>query len=140
MGKLRKGMYYSFQNIRRENDYSVNEYIVSKTDFWRAGGYDEEFVNIHWGDRVFLDCLSTITRKTIVPEWKVKYVRGARKVSYTDVVTTQYPDDFTLIHPKGDWSDRDKRQALIKMVKERNKTSEGRRSKKVINFEWKRVF
>ena len=141
LGKLKKGVYYPFLRIRREKEQSVNEYIVSKTDFWRAGGYDEEFVNIHWGDRVFIDCLARITRKAIVPEWKVKYVRGARKVTYADEVTiTQYPDDKTLIHPNGDWSIREKRMALIKMVKERSLTPEGRQSKKVINFEWTRVF
>ena len=141
IGKLKKGVYYPFENIRRDKEQSVNEYVVSKTDFWKAGGYDEEFVNIHWGDRVFIDCLARITRKAVIPEWKVKYVRGARKVTYTkDVATTQYPDDHTLIHPNGDWSIREKRLALIKMVKERGKTPEGRQSKKVINFEWKRVF
>ena len=141
IGKLKKGVYYPFQNLKREKEQSINEYVVSKTDFWKAGGYDEEFVNIHWGDRIFIDCLASITRKAIVDEWKVKYVRGARKVTYTaDVITTQYPDDKTLIHPEHHWSDRDKRAALIKMVKDRSMTPEGRQSKKVINFEWKRVF
>ncbi len=140
IGKLKTGAFYPFQTLKREKEISLNEYVVSKTDFWNAGGYDEEFVNIHWGDRVFIDCLTKIARRSIVPEWKVKYVRGARKVTYTDVATTQYPDDKTLIHPNGIWTNQETRLALKSFVSKRNSTQEGRQSKKVINFEWKQVF
>jgi len=139
--ELKRGTYYPFCNIKKSNDVSINEYVVSKADFWRMGGYDEEFVNIHWGDRLFLEGLSRINQRCITPEWKVKYVRGARDVSYSaEVTTTQYPDDNTLICPINDWTIEEKRKALIKMVRERNKNPEARRVKKVINFEWEQVF
>lgn len=139
--KLKKGVYYPFCNINDINHISINEYVISKTDFWRSGGYDEEFVNTHWGDRIFLECVSRITYKEIIKDWKVSYVRGARNVLYSkDIATTQYPDDNTLICPINEWTNKEKRTALIEMVRARGKNPEARMSKKVINFEWEQVF
>lgn len=139
---LAKTRYYSFWEIRQSSPdrFSVNEYLVHKETFWKTGGYDEEFVNIHFGDRYFLDTLRRVAKRHKVDYWHVKYVRGARDVTWTDVPFTIYPDDKTLIHPSGVWADEKKRFALKEFVQERNKTHEGRMSKKVINFEWERVF
>ena len=139
---LNKKHYYSFwERYQSSPDrFSVNEYLVHRETFWKTGGYDEEFVNIHFGDRYFLDTLRRVAKRKKVSFWKVKYVRGARDVIWTDTPHTIYPDDRTLIHPNAIWGDRDKRFALKEFVQERNKTHEGRMSKKVINFEWERVF
>lgn len=140
---LRRGRYYSFwEMIQSSPDrFSVNEYLVHKKDFWETGGYDEEFVNIHFGDRYFLDTLRQVARREKVPEWQVKYIRGARTVIWSDDISqTIYPDDNTLIHPNSVWGNQEKRFALKEFVQQRNKTPEGRKSKKVINFEWERVF
>lgn len=140
---LRKGFYYSFwEKIQSSPDrFSVNEYLVHRDDFWQTGGYDEEFTNIHFGDRYFLDALRMVARRKKVKQWEVKYVRGARDVTWSEEAThTIYPDDKTLIHPLNVWGNQEKRFALKEFVQERNKTAEGRKSKKVINFEWERVF
>lgn len=140
---LKRGRYYSFwEKVQSSPDrFSVNDYLVHKEDFWGTGGYDEEFVNIHFGDRYFLDTLRIFAKRKKMPEWHVKYVRGARSVTWSDEVTkTIYPDDKTLIHPNAVWGDEKQRFALKEFVQERNKTPEGRKSKKVINFEWERVF
>lgn len=145
---LEEGHYYSFhqtnpvsQDKPREDRYSVNEYVVHRKDFWNSGGYDEEFVNIHWGDRIFLQCLQYVAKRVMCDDLRVEYVRGARKVSVSDTELTLYPDDNTLIVPKHSWwTSESKRKAMIDMVTERSKTPEGRASKKVINFPWIRVF
>lgn len=139
---LQQGTYYSFRELKRASPdgFSVNEYVVHREDFWNTGGYDEEFVNIHWGDRMFLDTLKRVAKRQCVKEWEVKYVRGARDVIWQDIPTTIYPDDNTLIHPNNRWPDEKFRFELKESVRQRNKTHEGRMSKKVINFEWKRVF
>jgi len=139
---LKKTKYYSFWEIVKSSKdrFSVNEYLVHKETFWKTGGYDEELVNIHFGDRYFLDALRLVAKRQKVDFWQVKYVRGARDVTWTDVPFTIYPDDKTLIHPTGVWADQEKRFALKNFIQERNKTHEGRMSKKVINFEWERVF
>ncbi len=140
---LKQGFYYSFwETIQSSPDrFSVNDYLVHKDDFWKTGGYDEEFVNIHFGDRYFLDTLRMFVRRKKVKQWEVKYIRGARDVTWSDNVTkTIYPDDKSLIHPNSVWGNQEKRFALKELVLQRNKTEEGRKSKKVINFEWERVF
>lgn len=140
---LQRRKYYSFWEIIKSSPdrFSVNEYIVHRKDFWKTGGYDEEFVNIHFGDRFFLDTLRRVAKRQKMKEWQVKYVRGARQVIWSDEATkTDYPDDKTLIHPLHTWGDQEKRFALKEFVQQRNKTPEGRAAKKVINFDWERVF
>lgn len=38
-----------------------NCFVVNKDDFWEAGGYDESFTGLHYGDREFLKRLHNIT-------------------------------------------------------------------------------
>jgi hypothetical protein len=140
---LKKGNFYKFQNIKdknSKNNISLNDYIIRKDDFWLSGGYDEEFVNVHWGDRIFFESLLLFLKVNVLRDCYIDFVRHARNVSYGDMETTQYPDDNTLIHPKNFWVDRQKRDELKKFVANRNSTHEGRMSKKVINFEWERIF
>lgn len=139
---LTKGEYYSlFEIVKSSPDrYSVNDFVVHRDDFWTTGGYDEEFTNIHWGDRYLIDSLQKTTKRVCVEEWKVKYVRNARTVSWEDVPVTIYPDEKTLIHPNDRWPDQDFRLGLKDMVKQRNKTHAGRMSKKVVNFDWVQLF
>ena len=140
---LKKGNFYKFQHIKQKKvkkEISLNDFIIRKDDFWLSGGYDEEFVNIHWGDRIFFESLELFLTPNVLRDCYIDYVRHARNVSYGNNAKTEYPDDHTLIHPKHHWYDKEKRHQLKKFVKERNSTHEGRMSKKIINFEWERVF
>ena len=139
---LQLGTYYSFWELTpsSKDGYTLNDCVISKSDFWKTGGYDEEFTNIHWGDRYFFDTLNRVATRVTKREWEVRYVRFARSVTYEDIPTTQYPDDNTLIHPNGFWTNEKTRLALKKFVRKRNSTEDGRLSKKVINFEWEQVF
>jgi hypothetical protein len=139
---LKQENYYSFYEVIRSSldRFSVNEYVVHRDTFWLTGGYDEEFVNIHFGDRAFLDTLKQVATRVCMPEWKLKYARFSREVTWADVPTTIYPDDKTLIHPNNRWPDDSFRFGLKQFVEERNMTHEGRMSKKVINFDWEQVF
>jgi len=135
---FRRGNYYSFVH---RGVSSINEYVIYAKDFWLSGGYDEEFVNIHWGDRLFLKSVRQNTKNIVMHDMPIKYVRHARKVMPGDVATTQYPDDHTLITPAvGIWANAETRQKLLKFVQKRNSTHAGRMSKKVINFEWEQMF
>jgi hypothetical protein len=142
-----RGSFYSLKEmIKASNDgFSVNDYVVHRDDFWRAGGYDEELVNVHWGDRLFLQCLGRLTVREKREDLLVKYVRFSREVTFADVPKTVYSENGnvgTLIHPTvaNHWGDPRYRAAMRTMITERNKTPEGRASKKVINFEWEQVF
>lgn len=135
-GEVRRGNFYQFSNAHNK-EHSLNEYVVHYEDFWEAGGYDEEFCNVHWGDRLFLQCLSFIARPVVKP-WILKYTRGARKVTTENVERTQYPDDSTLIMPAF-WANQKLRTGLVDYVSERNKIPYQRKRKPVLNFPWERV-
>lgn len=139
-GALKKGNYYKFKYAKGKKEPSLNDYVIRRDDFWLSGGYDEEFVNIHWGDRIFFESLNLFMTPVVFDDCFINYVRHARNVSFDDVETTQYPDDNTLIHPKGAWYDKQKRQELKHFIKKRNSTHEGRMSKKILNFDWEIVF
>ena len=136
---VRQSEYYSMAS---KSKYTLNEYFIHRDDFWKSGGYDEEFVNIHWGDRLFFETsLDPVCKRTPRDDWWCDYIRGARDVSDGPVATTQYPDDHTLINPDtGPWSTKEGRNNLVNFVRNRNATAESRLSKPVINFEWEQIF
>ncbi len=145
--EFQKGTYYSLKEIIRSSDdgYSVNDYVVHKDDFWYAGGYDEELVNVHWGDRLFLRCLTSVRRRAKRDDIHVKYVRFSREVTFADVPKTVYSEENgigSLIHPviANRWGDPKYRADMRTMITERNKTPAGRASKPTINFEWEQIF
>jgi hypothetical protein len=131
------GEYYVFST---KYGPSVNDIFVHRVDFWKTYGYDEEFTNIHWGDRMMLDVLKREAQRVVRDDWIMVHTRWAREVSWTDVERTEYPDDKTLIHPVGFWGDEEKRLALKRHVRERNANVETRKLKSIINFEWEQVF
>jgi hypothetical protein len=143
-----KGSFYSLKEIIRasHDGFSVNDYIVHRDDFWHAGGYDEELVNVHWGDRLFLDCLRRLGQRITRDDIFVKYVRFSREVTFADVPKTLYSEDEngvgTLVHPiiANRWGDAKYRADMRIMIAERNKSKEARLSKPTINFEWERIF
>lgn len=139
--KRKRGEHYGFYH-KKSNEYTLNEYLIHKDDFWLSGGYDEELVNVHWGDRLFFEsALFPVCKRVNRRDLIISYDRGARDVSDGDVDTTQYPDDNTLINPKHFWwSKRELREKTIKFIKERNADPERRVSKPVVQFEWERVF
>lgn len=139
---VERGVYYNFTTTHNRNHFTLNEYFIHKDDFWLSGGYDEELVNVHWGDRLFFSsALQRVCKREVRIDWICEYVRGARDVSVGPVSTTQYPDDNTLINPENFWwCDKNKREAMIEFIKLRNSSKESRLKKPTINFEWIRVF
>lgn len=130
--------YYQFSPTKPRWPISVNDYVVHRTAFWQTGGYDEEFTNCHWGDRLFLEVLDSVATATLNPEWLIKYTRMAREVEYEDIEKTIYPDDKKLIHP-AIWKNDKLREGLINYVSERNKYPHMRKRKPILNFPWVRL-
>jgi hypothetical protein len=136
-------VHYSFFALKTRTS-TLNEYVIHKDAFWKSGGYDEEFVNIHWGDRIFFDTsLFPVCPRVIRKRWECEYVRGARNLLSGDNATTQYPDDHTLITPKyppgHPWASNKNRQEMINFIRTRNADPEQRLNKPVINFKWERL-
>lgn len=137
---LQQKHYYSFLSINKKS-YSLNDYVIHKDDFWSFGGYDEEFVNVHWGDRIMLDAFNTEIERVCRSDLRIAFVRGARKVGVSDVDTTQYPDDNTLLIPRSSWwRDKTQRESIIAMVQQRYNDPVQRQQKPILNFEWEKVF
>lgn len=138
---MKRGEHYSFYGTKSHVS-TLNEYAIHKDDFWLSGGYDEEFVNIHWGDRIFFETsLYPVCPRVVRTDWFCEYTRGARNVSTGNVDTTQYPDDNTLINPQNSvWNTSKGREELKEFVRARNKDPLKRVNKPIIQFEWERVF
>lgn len=114
---------------------SVNDYCIRVKDFWISGGYDEEFVNRHYGDRIFIDRLNSYLNNTNIP-FPTKPTRHARKCFYSDIDITVYPNDETAIIPN--WDSEEKRK-LVDAIGHRNDFPETWQRDNIIQFDWKRL-
>lgn len=112
-----------------------NDYCVRVEDFWKSGGYDEEFVNWHFGDRMFLDRLNQYLNPTTIP-MEIDLTRFGRITKFKDIGITTYPDDNTVIHPR--MSDEQK-NILIDSVGWRNDNPELWIRDNIIQFEWEQL-
>lgn len=45
---------HTFEGKTTPHRESINDFLVTKTAFWKAGGYDPEFTGLHYGDRMFI--------------------------------------------------------------------------------------
>ena len=135
------GKYYMLWDTAMK-EMCLNQFCVHKEDFRKSGGYDEEFVNKHYGDRLFFSgSLGRICNRVSMDGWWCHIERRKRNKVYADVKRLQYPDDFTMVVPINfDWADPEYRKNLIEFVTERNKDPVKRMNKPTINFEWEQVF
>jgi hypothetical protein len=136
---LDPSIYYRFVPVNERWPTSINDFIVAKELFWKTGGYDEEFANCHWGDRLFFENLDQFAQPSLDQKWVIKYMRNARHVEYSDTFKTLYPDDNTLIHPNV-WKNDRLRTGLVNYVSERNKYEHMRQRKPIIQYSWERIF
>lgn len=116
-------------------DVTHNDYCVRTKDWWRTGGYDEEFVNWHFGDRIFIERLNSYLTPTTIPVI-IKATRKGRKWVETDTGITTYPNDETVIHPT---YSKEYQKKLIDLVGWRNDNPELWVRDNIINFEWEQV-
>lgn len=136
-----KGEYYMFFGVR-ERAPRVNCFTVHREDFKKSGGYDEEFVNYHFGDRLFFHTsLDPVCKCIVKNDWWCHTKRSKRNITSADIETTQYPNDRQLVVPLTyKWSDQSYTKSVVDYVCERNKDPIKRMNKPTINFEWEQVF
>jgi len=128
-----EGEYFNWATNLDHN--TVNDYCIRVEDFWISGGYDEEFVNRHYGDRMFIDRLNSYLTRTTIP-YPVKVTRKARKYIEAEIDITMYPDDETMVVPS--WDLKEKRN-LIDAIGHRNDFPETWKRNNIIQFEWERL-
>jgi len=126
---------YFISQLEQAGDVTHNDYCVRTKSWWTTGGYDEEFTNYHYGDRIFIDRLNIFLKPTLIP-YSIKSTRKARKFEYYDGSITVYPDDDTILHPH---VDKEELQEIIDNVGMRNDNPNLWRRDNIIQFEWEQL-
>lgn len=127
------GEYFNWLTNMGEKTH--NDFCIRVEDFWLSGGYDEEFVNRHYGDRFFVDRLNRYLTPTTIT-YPVKVTRSMRKYHEAEVDITTYPDDHTMIVPP--WDPVEKKK-LTDAIGHRNDFPETWIRDNIIQFDWERV-
>jgi glycosyltransferase involved in cell wall biosynthesis len=129
---------FFYQNLKITDVYSftINSILVHKKTFFSCKGYDEDFVNLHYGDRFLLNYLennfSFIKRKKFVPKlrksWKLI------NIDNTGTNTTYYDEETkTLYQP------RMKNHPEVYRKVEKRYSTKDFSDKKILNFEWEQL-
>lgn len=126
--------YYNFL-LGKKKEVTHNDYCIRTEDFWKSGGYDEEYVNMHMGDRIFIERLNSYLTPTTIP-YIINPTRKQRVCKYRDIGITVYPDDNTMLHPR---IDREKLKQIDDTVKHRNANPETWVRDNIINFDWEQI-
>ena len=128
--------YYNFLlGTGKATEVTHNDYCIRTEDFWKSGGYDEEYVNMHMGDRIFIERLDSYLTPTNIP-YIIKSTRAQRVCKFRDIGITVYPDDNTMLHPK---IDQEKLKQIDDTVKYRNANPETWIRDNIINFNWEQI-
>jgi glycosyltransferase involved in cell wall biosynthesis len=83
------------------NKDTLNHFTLKHSQFWRCGGYDEEFMGIHYGDKVFRHRLDSHYEGIWMPvSTPIRFTRGMHIYQYSeDCKITTYVDDKIVQHP-----------------------------------------
>lgn len=140
-----KNVYYSFITGKRKKQ-SVNVFCIKQKDFWKSGGYDEEYVGIHHGDVHLFKKIDSYMNLKILDSC-VYYRRGGRKFVYKRGGITEYDDEkMIILHPenrpemKHYTSSVPNVNEINVLVKDRINHPEIWKDMKVCNFKWYQEF
>lgn len=83
------------------NKDTLNHFTLKHSQFWRCGGYDEEFMGIHYGDKVFRHRLDSHYTGIWMPEeTPLRFSRGMHKIKESEQFNiTTYVNDEYVQHP-----------------------------------------
>jgi hypothetical protein len=103
---------------------SVNDYLISKTHFFSAGGYDEEWIGYRNGDRQFFEQLKFFGEEKILHEVNIVLLRTASlRIKDVDILSSndiRFPGKHNY-----------------DIVMQRMKNPDP--NKKILTFEWERL-
>ena len=136
--KISQDLYYQFKLINYKSTI-LNNFLVHKDTFWKTGGYDEEFVGMHYGDRTFLANLGQFAVESDNGYFAYRLRLGRLWRTVPGLIKTEYPNDEVILHPESILNNPSLLKKLNDRIDVRNKSAEGRASKKVIQFEWERL-
>jgi glycosyltransferase involved in cell wall biosynthesis len=144
--------YYSFighsyiEGSIENKKQSRNVFCIKQKDFWKSGGYDEEYVGIHHGDVHLFKKIDSYMNLKILDSC-VYYRRGGRKFVYKRGGITEYDDEkMIILHPenrpemKHYTSSVPNVNEINVLVKDRINHPEIWKDMKVCNFKWYQEF
>ena len=87
------------------NKDTLNHITLKHSQFWRCGGYDEEFMGIHYGDKVFRHRLDSHYDGVWMPDdHPIRFSRGMHEMKFSEShEITTYIDDKYVTHPPDKW-------------------------------------
>lgn len=128
---LKKNTLYRFTAFTNSdgNDahQSVNDFLIHKNHFFKAGGYDEEIIGIRTGDRSFFEQLSHFGKEKTLHGINLQLLRRS-SVKQKDIVK-----DCIWCSP----NDKLLRPSHIKLLLKRTKTPEP--NKPILTFNWEEL-
>jgi glycosyltransferase involved in cell wall biosynthesis len=138
-------VYYSFITGKRKKQ-SVNVFCIKQKDFWKSGGYDEEYVGMHHGDTRLFEKINSYMNMKILDSF-VHYRRKGRKFVYKRGGITEYDDEkMIIIHPENRPEEKlytistPNIREINALVEDRIKHPETWKDMKVCNFKWHQEF
>lgn len=116
----------------RVYEFALNTMMINKKVFDECGGYDEDFVNLHFGDREFISYLMK-TYKFEKLNAKLNFMRKGRKVTSCDKIEkTTYVSLDKILQPMKVSKNL---HAIISTVRDRYERKDFS-SKKTLAFDW----
>lgn len=100
---------------------SVNDFLINKHHFWKAGGYDEELLGVRAGDREYREQLQHFGDEKILYGVQARFTRMP---SVNLNITS--PNDVKLTHE------------MMRIIDQRIQKPEP--DKKTLTFKWERLF
>jgi hypothetical protein len=137
--KLSQDYYYQPVHFNNIIIININNFLIHKDTFWKTGGYDEEFTGLHYGDRTFLANLGQFAVESDNGYFAYRLRLGRLWRTVPGLMKTEYPNDELILHPESILDSPSLLKRLHHRIRIRNKSAEGRTSKKVIQFEWERL-
>lgn len=134
-GEIKKGKYYVFRRLDKPDEAALNDFVIHRDDFWKTGGYDEEFTGIHYGDRIFLKQLDRFAQQTFVPDCFIDILRGGRTVKFRSDLTKTMYDEHVCYHPLFENVVKKPYKQILEYIEARNDARDYT-EKRVVNFEW----
>lgn len=100
-----------------------NTFLVTRTKFWKTGGYDEDYCGMYGGDGPFMRWMDRVALRTHLPE--ISLIRWSREV----VPDASQPEEF-----------REKyREVYRQAFRRKGELKERKPGGGVIRFPWERV-
>lgn len=133
--KLKENTLYRFIAMTLEKDntpknlhFSVNDYLINKNHFFKAGGYDEEIVGFRTGDRQYFKQLKNFGKESVLYDVEMILLRKP----------TLLMENSIFLSPNDKKSRTPDEKELLKLIDKRIKNPDP--NKPILTFEWERVF